>query len=55
MGKAWLITSIASAIVLIVGANVKSTQSPPVSSGFTILSFFVFLWFVIFVLPRFKE
>lgn len=55
MNKSWLITTAVVAMIIMVVSKVKETHSPPVASGCAGVSLFIFLWFIVFVLPRFRD
>lgn len=55
MYKAGLIVAIVMAIIIVVLSNIKNTYSPPVASGCAGVFFFIFLWFIMFVLPLFNK
>jgi hypothetical protein len=55
MRKTWWILTIFAVIVGIVFVNIKEKYSQPVASGSAGVLLFVFLWFILFVLPRLRE
>jgi heme A synthase len=50
-----IILLIFAAIVGIIMVNVKSSQTVPVASGSAGVLLFVFLWFVLFVIPKLED
>ena len=55
MNKSWLITLAVAAMIMMVVSKVKETHPPQAASGCAGVSLFIFLWFIMFVLPRFKK
>jgi hypothetical protein len=51
MRKAWLVVFLLASAIMMVAANVKTTQTQPVSAGFNIVFYFVFMWFLLFTVP----
>lgn len=55
MRIAWLITSIVFAMFVLLVSNVRTTYSHPVANGTAGILLFVFLWFVMFVIPKLER
>ena len=55
MKKAALVLAVFSAMIVLLLSNIKSTQSIPVANGSAGMLFFVFIWFVLFVIPKLEE
>jgi len=51
MRKAWLVVFLVASAIMLVASNIKTTQTQPVSAGFNVIFYFIFLWFLFFVVP----
>jgi bacteriorhodopsin len=51
MRKAWFIVFLLASSIMAISSNVETTQTHTVSSGFNVIFYFVFLWFLFFIVP----
>jgi len=55
MRNAWLIVSIIFAMIVMLLANIRSAYSQPVANGSAGVLLFIFIGFIMFILPKLER